>query len=672
MDFRTPPVVCLYPKPPPKEYDRLGHEIVERKFNGDYKNGRLVFYGYEKKLNQWKDNEPFWDYFTDVPIGWARRNKYEYFYAANSLNLSYFLIYRNKHPDFKFTMSFTMFLMDQLKLERASTKALELVGQLVLCEENKSMIKALPDFFPKEQEDYLHQKIAFRYGSYLPCAGLFMEQGTGKTKVALETFVLKSGKAELNLKAIDPDMLEFMDDVIDRLLVIGPLSVMGPMGAWAKYIKMYGLTSIRLRGSQEEKIKILEGAYGQFDVYMANYEGLIARDKSKQYNIEESILDWVDDRTMIILDETSKIKNFSAHRTKLVIGLGRKTKYKMILTGTPVTQGAFDLFSQMYFLDNGDTFGTSQDRFLQRYFDRAGWAWAPKGGKHGWALKEINELIYHKSIRFTKDEALDLPPKTFQNRVVEMTAIQTEYYNTVLAQEIIKLENMERVTAQNILVMIMRLQQITSGFLQPKTMLGINAEIKSINGPNPKMQELEEIFEELGDAAVVIWSRFRYDIDQITKLLTKNHISWVKYIGGMNDKDKEEAERMFVQGEAQVFVSVPQAGGFGMNLQRASYMIYYNNDYSLQNRLQSEDRAHRIGMGNKLVIIDIMAAHPGGTMTIDMAVKAVLKGKKDIADIVTGDYKKFFYCKDITDDDIVIDEAAAKTIEQRYQLEGPQ
>ena len=137
------------------------------------------------------------------------------------------------------------------------------------------------------------------------------------------------------------------------------------------------------------------------------------------------------------------------------------------------------------------------------------------------------------------------------------------------------------------------------------------------------------------------------DVEQITKLLTRKGISWVKYVGGMREQDRSEAEKMFVQGEAQCFVSIPAAGGMGMNLQRASYAIYYSNDYSLQNRLQSEDRVHRIGQVNKVTIIDLLATTNEGGYTIDMVVKAALKGKKDVADVVTGDIKSFLLAKNV-------------------------
>ena len=100
---------------------------------------------------------------------------------------------------------------------------------------------------------------------------------------------------------------------------------------------------------------------------------------------------------MVVVDETSKIKNFAAKRTKIVMKIGQKTKYKMVLTGTPITQGAHDIFSQWLFLDKGSTFGSSQERFLERYFRREGWKGVPKGGRNGWALKEISELIFNRA-----------------------------------------------------------------------------------------------------------------------------------------------------------------------------------------------------------------------------------------------------------------------------------
>lgn len=631
-----------------REVDRYDRKIIESKCHVDLKDNQIIFHGYIKKWDQYKNSEIF-DFFppNDVPKGWVRRKEHQYFYTANDYNICNILDYRaRRNRDCKFTPAFCIYLKEELDEEKKTNKALAIVKTLDLTEQNKKTIEAMPDPYEKPFKDFLHQKIASQWAWHLSSVGLLEEQGLGKTKTAIETYMAKKG-------ILDTDDLN-KTDLVDRCLVIAPLSVLGEMG-WIKQIKQWGAgraTYILLRGNQTEKLAILNGVYGDFDFYLTNYEGLL--------NIEEEILEWVDDRTYVIVDETSKIKNFAAKRTKIVIKIGQRTNYKMCLTGTPITQGAQDVFSQWLFLDKGSTFGSSQDRFLERYFNKIGWKWHPRGGKNGWALKEISELMFNRAVRFTKDQALDLPPKTYQLRGATMTPLQTEWYNKILQQEIIKLENMERVTAQNILVMILRMQQITSGFISPQDQEGNPTGIKNIDNVNPKLHALEEIMDELGEAPVVIWSRFKYDVEMICGLLKRKDITYVKYVGGMNELQRSEAERMFVEGEAQCFVSIPAAGGMGMNLQRASYAIYYSNDYSLQNRLQSEDRVHRIGQVNKVTIIDILAVTHGGGYTIDMTVKAALSEKKSVADIVTRDQLTAF----LTARNVNMDNGMIKEVKQ--------
>lgn len=621
--------------------DRLGRNILEKKITFYFRDNEIVCRGALKKSLGDKETNNYREEFValdrdDVPYGWSRQKEYDYFYTPNSVNIISILRAKSTNPKIIFTESFAMFVVKKFKEARSMADGLEQVKGLSLEDEEK--IKALPDISDKRVPDFLHQKIASRYGYYLNQCGLLEEQGLGKTKTAIETFVAKKEAG-----------------LVDRCLVVGPLSVINRNG-WGKQIKQYApedYHTIFVRGTQEEKVEIISGSHSEYDFYLINYEGLA--------NIKDEILSWVDDRTMIVLDESSKIKNFYANRTKNVIELGKLTPYKMILTGTPITQNAHDIFSQFYFLDGGDTFGTSYEHFLDRYFKKKGFKYYASKVQ----LEQIHDLIFDKSVRFTKDVIKDMPDKTYQVREVLMTPLQEKFYHAILRQEMIRLESLERLDAANILVTILRLQQITSGFIKPKdanlnplaemTIGSIenvptlddegNEKPIDVNRGNPKLNELMELLEELGEAPVVIWTRFKYDIFTIAAELKKKNITYITYVGGMNEKQREESEAKFLRGDVRVFLSIPSAGGFGMNLQRASYAIYYCNDYSLQNRLQSEDRIHRMGQKNNCSIIDLCCKG-----TIDYEVLDVLMKKKAIADIVTGDTWQQFLKYKVEDD----------------------
>lgn len=617
--------------------DRLGRNVLEKKITFAFLDNQIVCRGAvkvargSKELNNYREEylalEPM-----EVPAGWHTRKEFDFFYNPNAVNLQNILTAKMYNNKILFAQSFAIFLHRKIKQAIQARDGLAQVKDLTLEDEDK--IKALPDLIEKRVPDFLHQKIASRYAYYLHQCGLLEEQGLGKTKTAIETFVAKKEEG-----------------LVDRCLVVGPLSVINRNG-WGKQIGLYAPTHYTytfIKGKPEEKLQIINGDKSEYDFYLLNYEGI--------ENVKDDLLSWVDDRTMIILDESSKIKNFHAKRTKNCIELGNLTPYKMILTGTPITQNAHDIFSQFYFLDSGDTFGTSYEKFLDKFFKKVGFKYYISKAN----LEAIHDLIFDKSVRFTKEVIKDLPEKTYQVREVKMTPLQQKFYNAILAQEIIRLESIGRLDAQNILVTILRLQQITSGFIRPRddnkvalaamTFAEVEGSVedgteKALDKYNPKLAELMDLLEELGDKPVVIWTRFKYDVFTISKELEKRNITYITYIGGMNEKQREESEAKFLRGDVRVFLSIPSAGGFGMNLQRASYAIYYCNDYSLQNRLQSEDRVHRMGQKSNVNIIDLCCKG-----TIDYEVLDVLTKKKEIADIVTGDtWKEFLRFKHEDDD----------------------
>ena len=601
----------------PYSRDKFGREIIERKIVFYFKDNEIQAHGWVKKRYNRNDKEEI-QYLAfdnwDVPYGWTRRKEYFYYYAPNSTNLISILRFKSEHKDYAFLSdSFCMYAKNKIDEALEQEEGFKQIEGLSLKDLEK--IKALPDLYAKVIPDFAHQKIASRYGYYLKESALLEEQGLGKTKTAIETFLAKKELGK-----------------VDRCLVIGPLSVINNKG-WGKQIKTFAPDSSYtfIRGTKAEKIQTLDDEDGQYDFYLANYEGLLT--------IEDEILLWVDDRTMVILDESSKIKNYYALRTKLCLEIGKLAEYKMLLTGTPVTQNAYDIFSQWYFLDCGDSFGQSYEAFLKRYFNAVGFKKVAKWG----ALEQIADIMKRKAIRFTKEEALpDLPDKTYQIREVEMSPLQRQYYNAILQREMIRLAELEKVDAQNILVTILRLQQITSGYISPKDSNDVKLEPRPIEGTNTKINELEDLLEEIGDKPIVIWTRFKFDVQNIANLCKRMNRSFVEYVGGMTEKMREETESDFQNGKANIFISIPSAGGYGMNLQRASYAIYYSNDYSLQNRLQSEDRIHRIGQKNNCTIIDLVCNN-----SIDYNVLTVLQSKKQIADVVTGDWKKFLTTDDI-------------------------
>lgn len=594
-----------------------------------------------KEIEKNEDETHLYDLSSrDIPEGWTKRQGKDWLFHANSQSLeSLFLFrkgcldhqYRGRGYAFDFSQSFCNYLQDKIEEEKQEQGVLSILKDIVgvgldtpeKVQEALSSIKG-KNLDVAEAKDFPHQILTKMYSCKFDASAILLEQGLGKTKVGIDTYKYKKYAGK-----------------VDKCLVIAPIAVLGEQG-WEKEIKSYGLNGSSIdvinlcELKKEQKIDILNGVYGEYDFYLINYEAINA--------IKTELLAWCNEKTMVILDESSKIKTWSAKRTRLCIEIGKRVIHKNILTGTPITQGAKDIFPQFMFLDNGDSFGSSYDKFIDRYFVKSGYKIFPRHG----ALEKIKTIIHKKGIRMTKKECISLPEKLYQLRQVEMDEVQTDYYNKILRNEIIRLEGLEHVKANNILTTILRLQQITSGFLSPqipeemKVLMGIDPEIepKSIwddISKNPKLQELEDVLGQidLKEDQVIIWSRFRFDIRTIKKFLMSKGIDCATYYGEQLMQENELHEKRFINGTARVMISNPASGGMGKNWQNANYMIYYCNDYSLQNRLQSEDRFYRMGQNKTCTVIDITARK-----SIDGMVHQVLRDKKSIADILTNDAKR--------------------------------
>ena len=338
--------------------------------------------------------------------------------------------------------------------------------------------------------------------------------------------------------------------------------------------------------------------------------------------------------TFFILDESTSIKSPKAKRTKALLKLSTLAKYKRILTGFPVTQSPMDLWAQCHFLDKtllgecGDNFFQFQYRYAvmkKRTF-----------GVHSFNqivgyrnLDQLSEMLKVFSSRIMKHECLDLPDKLFIQRNVSMTPEQKRIYTEIKEFALAALDEDRFMTAPNAMTQLLRLQQILSG--HTKTDDGSLVEI-----PDNRLAELLNCLQEV-EGKVIIWSRFRYDIKRITEALSKAYgeLSTVTYFGDTTDEERTKAIERFQDGDARFFVGNPQTGGYGITLTAANTVVYFANSFDLAVRMQSEDRAHRIGQKNKVTYIDLIAEG-----TIDEKIVKALRNKMDIASLVLGEELK--------------------------------
>jgi len=331
-------------------------------------------------------------------------------------------------------------------------------------------------------------------------------------------------------------------------------------------------------------------------------------------------------RTMIVGDESTRIAEMSAKRTRAAKKLRRLCALARILTGTAVIKSPLKAYSQFDFLDPEILRFGSFYAFRNRYAHMGGFE--NRVVIHYKNLDELTKRISSASFRVTKDECLDLPPKVYQKRHVKLTKRQGELYNT-MRQEFIAEHKGNRVEAPLVLTQMLRLQQITAGYLPLLNDAGETVGIQEITEPkhNPKMQEVMDIIDESGDQKIIVWARFTPEIDALLTLLSKAGIKAVRFDGSVSDRDRKTNREAFQNDpEVKVLVGNAAAGGIGLNLYAASIAIYLSNSFDTEQRVQSEDRCHRIGTTRSVTYYDIIVP-----ATVDVKIIATLRANKKIA-----------------------------------------
>ena len=463
---------------------------------------------------------------------------------------------------------------------------------------------------------------------------LLAEMGTGKTWIVINNI------ADL-----------WSSEECDAVLVLAPngvhtnwtrLELPKHMPDWVRY-RAAAWSSNPNKKEKEELENLFNGAgSGELRILTMNHEAL--QTKRGLEFAEKFCLGTR--RLMVVADESDAYKNPTAQRTKNLLKLKKYSYWRRIMSGTPINNAPFDAFSQFSFLDEEILGTTSFYAFKAEYAEmlqegnplltaikkRSGGRFTPQvvargvGGRPKYRnLEKLSRLIAPHSFRVLKKDCLDLPEKIYKTLVFSMTREQIAVYKKAEDECRIVFDNEE--TPFNKLVAVTKLAQITSGYyIHP-----LAEEPVRIEGDNPKLELLAERVQKIVEAGekVIVWARYRIEIEDIVARLQKEGIACVEYHGGVKKGDRVDAIEEFERGEAQVFVGNQQAGGTGITLVAASYVIYFSNNFSLRDRLQSEDRAHRIGQTKNVTYINIAAKG-----TIDEVVIRALTSKKDVADTI--------------------------------------
>lgn len=421
------------------------------------------------------------------------------------------------------------------------------------------------------------------------------------------TSIAVAGRAYLNRK-------------ICRLLIAAPKSI---VPVWIEEFEKFAdfqYAAVILEGDSGKKVQMLKKLenFKGLQVAVINFESL--------WRIEKEIIKWNPD--MIIADESSKIKNPQAKQSKTLHKLGKIASYKMILTGTPIQNNPLDFFSQYKFLDE-NIFGSSFYAFRSKYAVMGGYgSYQIVGYKN---LSELTEKAHSIAFRVTKKDALDLPETIDETRYVELEAEALKTYKDIKEESYALLSSGE-VTTPNILTQLLRLQQVTGGFIRSDESI----DVQKVS--NAKLNVLEEIIDTVIEEGkkVVVFSRFIPEIHAINKLLQKKKIGF-SYITG-EVKDRKEAVRTFQEDtHIKVFVAQIQTAGLGITLTAADTAVYYSMDFNYANYSQSRARIHRIGQKNNCTYIHLVVKK-----TIDEKVIKALQKKEDIAKQIVDNWREFF------------------------------
>ena len=461
---------------------------------------------------------------------------------------------------------------------------------------------------------YGHQLTALEKSWNKEIYAYFMEMGTGKTKVLIDNLAMLYDKGK-----------------VDGALIIAPKGV---IGTWHKqelpqhmpdHIENVSvLWQANITKEQSRKLGNLFKTTDELHILIMNVEALST---AKGSDFAKKFL--LSHKTLLAIDESTTIKNPKAKRTRNIIEISRRAQYRRILTGSPVTKNPLDLYSQCEFLSPWLLNFQSYYAFRNRYAEmktlhiHGRSIQVVSGFKN---LNELSEKVKGFSYRVLKEDCLDLPDKIYMKRTITLTPEQKKVYDQ-MKKEALAVLNGKSVTTVTALTQLMRLQQITCGHFSAD-----DGTIQTIK--NNRTLELMDVLEEI-EGKAIIWAHFQHDIKTVIKAIEKEYGpgSVVDYYG-LTPQDQRDGNRKKFQenDKCRFLVGTPQTGGYVITLTAANTVIYYSNGYVLEKRLQSEDRAHRIGQKKSVTYVDILAED-----TVDERIVKALRKKINIASQVMGE-----------------------------------
>jgi SNF2 family DNA or RNA helicase len=459
---------------------------------------------------------------------------------------------------------------------------------------------------------YAHQLTALEKSWDKTEYGYFMEMGTGKSKVLVDNMAMLYDKGKINGAVIVAPKGVYRNWYSQEIPNHLSSHIQPKMVLW---------TALTSKKKDKEYQTLFETGH-DLHILIINVEAL-----STKKGLDFAAKFMRCHKTMLAIDESTTIKNPSAKRTKSILALGKEATYRRILTGSPVTKSPLDLYTQCGFLNSYllgyDSFYAFRNRYANMVDRNFGGRRVQLIGSYK-RLDELADKLKAFSYRVLKDDCLDLPDKVYIRREVDLTDEQSKAYATMKSAALASLKG-KMATAPHVLTQMMRLHQITCGHLRNDD--GTITEIK-----NNRLKELINLLDEV-EGKVIIWANYVYDIENLVKVISDEFgaDSIVQYYGAIPAEQRQQNIEKFQDpnSKARFFIGNPQTGGYGITLTCANTVVYYSNGYDLEKRLQSEDRAHRIGQNKSVTYIDFIAPK-----TVDEKIVKALRSKMNIANTI--------------------------------------
>jgi SNF2 family DNA or RNA helicase len=408
---------------------------------------------------------------------------------------------------------------------------------------------------------------------------LFMDMGTGKTRCAIELVARRQQRTS-------------------RVIWFCPVS-----------LKLTIATEIE-KHTSGESVHIFNGETGQGDLpnvfwYIVGIESMSSSDR-----VVLAVHELIDQDAFVIVDESSYIKGHASKRSMRIGELSSMARYRLLLTGTPITQGVVDLYAQMRFLspdilgyNSFYSFANNHLEYSEKYPGMI-----VRGLHVGQLTDKLTPFIY----QVTKDECMDLPEKLYDQVYFGLSDEQHVAYQE--AKEEILNGIMEEIPDYIIFQLFTALQQIVSGFWNRNGKEFIRLLHKRIDTLQTVIAGIPE------NEKVIIWSKYVESVQQIAKTLPDCAL----YYGGLSEKKRDEQLQLF-RGSARFLVATQASGGHGLTLNEAHYHIFYENEFKYSHRVQAEDRSHRIGQTKHVTYIDIVS-----NSGIDRRIQNAIAKKEDV------------------------------------------